>query len=203
MSTVSKFSKGYQIQCVYPNDCGGGGCGGDCGPGLGATDLGALGVPLHARFFSDELISTCDPRCQEINFDFGVGYNWLVSAWPYVLDRCGGPWFVVLPPGKVLRFCAGDARYAVYAPGGCGDCSENPGGGGLSGNQLRYQLYYEQDDFVLKDNTGPTWTFTGFCCTPPGRFKRYEDRNAKAQDPQSEYEAALLYLGKEVLQRDR
>ncbi len=179
----SKHTIGYEVQCAYPEDCGQGGCGSDCGPNVGATDLEAAGAISGFRTFSDKLISTCLPRCEEVNFDFGLGYNWLASAWPFVLDRCGGPWYVVLPPRKVLRFCLSQDGCAICSPGGCEDCPGDPVGDGPSGDQLRYRLFYEEDDFILKEDSGGTWKFVGFCgaSAAPGRFKSYESAGYSAQ----------------------
>ena len=49
---------------------------------------------------------------EEVDFDFGVGFNWTVSAWPYITDIQNDQLLVVLP-GYSLRF-TWNSSTAVY-----------------------------------------------------------------------------------------
>ncbi|NUQ61886.1 MAG: hypothetical protein HUU20_05335, partial [Pirellulales bacterium] len=184
----SLFTQGGECQCVYPDECGDAG---GCGLGISAVDLATPFGFGHARFFNERLISTCDPECEPVNFDFGNGYNWLASDWPYVLDKCGPPVIVVLPPRRMLRFCInettpyGEYDY-VYKAGGCGDCPD-PGFADpkeeRSADQLRYEFFYAEDQFTLKDADGSIWRFLGFRPdrAERGRFKSFESGSLKAE----------------------
>ena len=113
----SMHTEGKKCQCVYPSDCGLGGCALHCRTGIGVTDLETNGLLNQSRFFSEELRSTCCDPCEQVNFDFGNGYNWLVSAWPYVTDHNGPPVLVVLPPRAPLRFCVTGADVQCLGEG--------------------------------------------------------------------------------------
>ena len=129
------------------------------------------------------MISTCDPTCEQVNFDFGLGYNWVATAWPYVADRCGAPWFVLLS-GQVLRFCPSEDQHAVWSPGGCDDCQPISEEQANSGDRLRYKLFYNDQggEFVLHEDSGAIWRFHGFCeGGHPGRFKSYQHNDESAE----------------------
>ncbi len=91
---------------------------------------------------------------EAIHFDFGIGYNWTVSAWPYITDTQNGTLLVVLP-GRNLNF----------AWNGLTERYEGP-----RGFELTYDVYASQ--FTLKDPDGRIWQFVGFgkALTPKGRF---------------------------------
>ena len=129
MTMPSPFTLGGVTQCVYPQDaqrlsaCDASRGTSQYGARVSATDLEPLGAISHARYYSPELISTCDPTGAQVNFDYGLGYNWVAPAWPYVADRCGAPWFVLLS-GQLLRFCPSADQHAAWTPGGRDDCQE-------------------------------------------------------------------------------
>jgi len=151
------FVRSGRCICVKPNTwpiCEG--CGTD--PGLGYSDL-PLGVPFgHCRNFFMPLPSTCCEENEEINFDFGNGYNWLVSAWPYITDKGGPPVMAVVPGAGAVHFTVSGDAYV------CGD--------GASG----YSLVHANNVFVLTTPQGELYEFWGFerGTANKGRFKKYE-----------------------------
>ena len=70
MTMPSPFTLGGVTQCVYPQDaqrlsaCGASPGTSQYGARVSATDLEPLGAISHARYYSPELISTCDPTCE-------------------------------------------------------------------------------------------------------------------------------------------
>jgi len=164
-------SEGHKCQCAYPNDCGPGGCAADCGPQVAFPDLKTTGLLDHQRVVSDDLWRTCCDPGDPVHFDFGNGYDQLVTAWPYVTARSDGyPVYVVLPPRRPLRFCVeggdgaclGGGSY-VYAPGAVAACPDIEQGTARSADKLRYQLGYDttEDEFVFVEE-GSIWRFVGF-----------------------------------------
>jgi hypothetical protein len=186
MSLKEQHTEPKRCQCVYPDDCGEGGCaGGLCGPQVSATDLVSHHLLDHTRIASNELTSTCCDPCEKVHFDFGNGYNWLVSAWPYITDCDGPPVYVVLPPRQPLRFClegeagsCGGGGAYVYKPGCCCQCPTTPAGTAGGGDELRYRLDYDRalDEFVMSDGEGSFWRFIGFKPNriERGRFKSFQ-----------------------------
>mgnify|MGYP000858361248 CR=1 FL=1 len=189
MTMLSRFTLGGVTQCVYPQDaqqfsaCGALPGTSQYGARVSATDLEPLGAILHARYYSNELISTCDPTGEQVNFDYGLGYNWVAPAWPYVADRCGAPWFVLLS-GQLLRFCPSADQHAAWTPGGCDDCQIVSQEQANAGSRLRHKLFYhdQEDAFVLYEDSGAIWKFQGFCHGgQPGRFQRYQHHDETVQ----------------------
>ena len=160
--SISKMGEG---QCVYPNDCGGCGCSTGCG---GFDDLPLARTPLgHVRYYSNELLSTCcspwneDETPLPTQFDFGMGFGWLASDWPYLADADNGaakrPVVAVLPPMKPLWFCA------------CGDADTYTAQG------HDFKLEYSASGFLLKGPDGSKWQFESFATgKAKGRFVSYQ-----------------------------
>ena len=125
--------------CVVP-DCGP--C--DCGAPVGGPGFSSFGHHLH---YAPNIYATqSDPLLAKTSYDFGAGYNWLNSAWPYVTDLDVGPTnrpvVVVMPPGTPLWFdVVGDA-YAA--------------------RQGKHKLTYAANGFILTSPDGGRWTFLGF-----------------------------------------
>ena len=181
MSTQELHTEPKLCQCAVPTDCGGGGCGGHCGPQVGNLDL--LG---HLRIATDQLVSTCCESGERVHFDFGNGHNWLVSAWPYITDCGGPPVYVVLPPRRPLRFCVeghvgacDNGGNYIYQPGYGQQCSAMETPVERSGDQRRYQLDYDRvlDEFVFSDADGSIWRFAGF---RPDRIERGRFKSMQA-----------------------
>ena len=179
MSRETRYTKPGETQCAYPTDCGIA-CG-DCGPGIGVTDLLTRGSASHGRSFSNELLSLC-PDCEPVHFDFGNGYNWLASAWPYITGKGTEPLYVVFSSTRALRFCIGgndedclgEGGY-VYRPGRCEDCEDGYPEFDAPGIKQEYQLLYSGNQFTLKAPEGGLWTFAGFepGTVEKGRFASY------------------------------
>jgi len=177
---------------VFANDCGQGGCVATCSPSVSITDIETEGLLHHTQVLTSELVSTCCSRCEARNFDFGNGYNWLVTAWPYITDCQGPPLYVVLPPRSALRFCVVDEGYCPgggngyrYSPGCCqNDCVTILSSTEASDEQLRYQLGYDpkEDEFTFTEGQD-VWRFAGFYPEKleKGRVKIYESRGRKAE----------------------
>ena len=156
MSRPNKDSKGGRCQCVIGGLPGGCGCGGmqtdapECVP-----ESHSFG---HQRAFNSALMSTHrDSEGQAINYDFGAGYNWAVSAWPYMTDMVNERIYAVLP-GQNLQF------------------TWDPYTNGFRSDQ-GYGLVYSNTAnlFTLSAPDGGVWEFVGFKqgTLAKGRFKSF------------------------------
>ena len=116
----------------------------------------------HARAKKTDITSThADHLGEQIDFDFGIGFNWTFSAWPYITDAQNDTLLVVLP-GYSLRFTWNSSTA----------CYEGP---------TKYTLTYDKNlsRFTLVEPDGSFWYFRGFKPTliPKGRFLYYQAAN--------------------------
>jgi RHS repeat-associated protein len=126
----------------------------------------------HTRVYSNQLTN---------NYDYGNGYNWIVSQWAYMKQQDDDSMVIVWDSQKSVWFDYDDVEDEYVARFGS-----------------QYKLRHDGNAFVATSPTGDTWEFRDFTQTdfPQGAFKSHVD-------PGGERVNAISYNGPNISEIQR